>query len=169
FQTDAVINTGNSGGPMFNMSGEVIGIVSHNISKSGGSEGLGFVVTANSARKLLVERKTFWSGIEGQMLTGDLARLFNLPQPAGYLIKIVAKGSPFDTAGIRGGTTTATIGGDQLVVGGDILLGVEGIEVGPPQSLGRILKRLASLPSGAPFKARVLRAGAVIELTGRIP
>jgi len=127
FQTDAVINTGNSGGPMFNMSGEVVGIVSHNISKSGGSEGLGFVVTANSARKLLIERKTFWSGVEGQMLSGDLARLFNLPQPAGYLIKIVAKGSPFDTAGMRGGSTTATVGGDQLVVGGDILLSVEGI------------------------------------------
>ena len=169
FQTDAVINTGNSGGPMFDMNGEVIGIVSHNISKSGGSEGLGFVVTANSARKLLLERKTFWSGVEGQMLAGDLARLFNLPQPAGYLVKIVAKGSPFDTAGMRGGTTTATIGADQLVVGGDIILSVEGIEVGPPQSLGRILKHLAEMPPASPFKARVLRGGEVIELSGRTP
>jgi len=56
FQTDAVINTGNSGGPMFNMAGEVIGIVSHNISKSGGSEGLGFGVTVNAAKHLLWER-----------------------------------------------------------------------------------------------------------------
>src|SRR3989442_1551262 len=61
FQTTATINTGNSGGPMFNMAGEVIGIVSQNISKSGGSEGLGFVVTINSAQKLLIERKVFWS------------------------------------------------------------------------------------------------------------
>jgi len=51
FQTTATINTGNSGGPMF-MAGEVIGIVSQNISKSGGSEGLGFVVTINNAQKL---------------------------------------------------------------------------------------------------------------------
>src|SRR5215813_11502824 len=65
FQTDATINTGNSGGPMFNMAGEVIGIVSHNISKSGGSEGLGFVVTLNTARQLLLERRSFWSGLEG--------------------------------------------------------------------------------------------------------
>jgi S1-C subfamily serine protease len=93
FQTTATINTGNSGGPMFNMAGEVIGIVSHNISKSGGSEGLGFVVTINTAKKLLLERKSFWSGIDGTMLTGDLAAIFNLPEPAGFLVKTVAQGS----------------------------------------------------------------------------
>jgi S1-C subfamily serine protease len=70
FQTDAVINTGNSGGPMFSMKGEVIGIVSHNISKSGGSEGLGFVVTLNTARQLLLEKRSFWTG-----LAGDLRRV----------------------------------------------------------------------------------------------
>jgi S1-C subfamily serine protease len=67
FQTDAVINTGNSGGPMFDMTGRVIGIVSHNISKSGGSEGLGFVVTLNTARQLLLDKKSFWSGTEGSI------------------------------------------------------------------------------------------------------
>src|SRR5262245_17305002 len=65
-QTNATINTGNSGGPMFNMAGQVIGIVSHNISKSGGSEGLGFVVTISTAKKLLLERPSFWSGLEGR-------------------------------------------------------------------------------------------------------
>ena len=65
FQTDATINTGNSGGPMFAMNGDVIGIVSHNISKGGGSEGLGFVVTINTAKQLLLEKKSFWSGLEG--------------------------------------------------------------------------------------------------------
>lgn len=69
FQTDASINTGNSGGPMFNMAGEVIGIVSHVISKSGGSEGLGFVVTMNTAKQLLLERRSIWSGLEGQLLS----------------------------------------------------------------------------------------------------
>src|SRR6185503_16638392 len=62
-QTDAAINTGNSGGPMFNMAGEVVGIVSHNISKGGGSEGLGFVVTINTARELLLARRSIWSGL----------------------------------------------------------------------------------------------------------
>src|SRR5512143_2027599 len=79
FQTTATINTGNSGGPMFGMNGEVIGIVSHNISKSGGSEGLGFVVTLNTAKQLLLEKKSFWGGLEGQILSDELADLLNLP------------------------------------------------------------------------------------------
>src|SRR5262250_3292716 len=93
FQTTATINTGNSGGPMFNMAGEVIAIVSQNISKSGGSEGLGFVVTINSAQKILVERKVFWSALAGRLLTGDLAAILNVPSPAGFLVKTVAQNS----------------------------------------------------------------------------
>jgi len=77
------------------MNGGVIGIVSHNISKSGGSEGLGFVVTMNTAKKLLLEKRSFWGGLEGQILSDDLADLLNLPAGSGgYLIKNVAKGSP---------------------------------------------------------------------------
>src|SRR4030095_7125462 len=71
-QTTATINTGNSGGPVFNMGGEVIAIVSQNISKSGGSEGLGFIVTTQSAEKLLVPRKVFWGALQGVLLTGRL-------------------------------------------------------------------------------------------------
>jgi S1-C subfamily serine protease len=58
-QIDAAINEGNSGGPMFNMSGDVIGIVSHIISKSGGFEGLGFVVTSSVARRVLLEKNPY--------------------------------------------------------------------------------------------------------------
>jgi serine protease Do len=85
-QTTATINTGNSGGPLFNMVGEVVGIVSQNISKSGGSEGLGFVVTVNSARGLLMPRKVFWGALQGVLLTGRLASVFNVPAPAGFLV-----------------------------------------------------------------------------------
>src|SRR5258705_2487373 len=95
FQTTATINTGNSGGPMFDMKGEVIGIVSHNISKSGGSEGLGFVVTLNTAKKLLLRTRSFWSGLEGLMLNDELSDLLNLPPGAtGFIVKTVAKDSP---------------------------------------------------------------------------
>jgi S1-C subfamily serine protease len=169
FQTDAVINTGNSGGPMFNMAGEVVGIVSHNISKSGGSEGLGFVVTGNTARQLLLERRSFWSGLEGQLLTDRQADILNLPaQKLGYIVKTVAKGSPAEAAGVRGGTTTITIDGEPLVVGGDIILSVEGIEV-TRGNLMKIREALNQLRSGDAFKATVLRAGRVLELSGRVP
>jgi serine protease Do len=91
FQTDAVINTGNSGGPMFNMAGEVIGIVSHNISTSGGSEGLGFVVTMNTARELLLKTRSFWTGLTGQLLTETQADVLNVPdRTLGYLVRTVA-------------------------------------------------------------------------------
>jgi S1-C subfamily serine protease len=170
FQTDAVINTGNSGGPMFSTKGEVVGLVSHNISKSGGSEGLGFVVTINTAKQLLLEQKSFWSGLEGQLLTDELADLFNLPPRAlGYIVKTVAKGSPADAIGIRGGTTTATIDGQELVVGGDIILSLDGIPVGSSDSLKHIRQRLNALPAGGSFKVSVLRKGQVLELTGRVP
>src|SRR5262249_20115920 len=79
FQTTATINTGNSGGPMFAMNGDVVGIVSHNISKSGGSEGLGFVVTINTAKQLLLEKRSFWGGLEGLMRSDDLADMLNVP------------------------------------------------------------------------------------------
>src|SRR4029453_1919168 len=93
FQTTATINTGNSGGPLFNMTGEVIGIVSQNISKSGGSEGLGFVVDVNSTKALWSPRKEFWGALQAMLLPGRLASVFNVPAPAGFLVKPVAQGS----------------------------------------------------------------------------
>src|SRR5438309_13678 len=86
----AAINQGNSGGPMFNMQAEVIGVVSHIISKSGGFEGLGFVVSSNMARKLLLEQRSFWSGTAGFVVSGELAKVFNLPQPVGLLVQRIA-------------------------------------------------------------------------------
>jgi S1-C subfamily serine protease len=170
FQTDAVINTGNSGGPMFSLKGEVVGVVSHNISQSGGSEGLGFVVTMNTARQLLLERRSFWSGLEGQLLTEELADLFNIPiRVLGYLVKTVAQDSPAAAIGLRGGTSIATIGGRPLTIGGDIVLEVGGIPVNSAADLVRIREHLLGLGAGAPFTARVLRGGRVLELTGHAP
>ena len=168
FQTTATINTGNSGGPMFNSNGEVIGIVSHNISKSGGSEGLGFVVTINTAKKLLLEKKSFWAGLEGQLLTDGQADLLNLPPGAtGYIIKTVAKDSPAEQLGLRGATMMVNLGGDQVPLGGDILLTVEGMKA-EAANLTKIRDVLSSKPPGSSYKVTVLRAGKVLELTGRV-
>jgi serine protease Do len=168
-QTNATINTGNSGGPMFSMAGEVIGIVSHNISKSGGSEGLGFVVTINTAKRLLMERPSFWSGLDGRLISGPIAQILNVPQPTGYLVKSVAKGSPGDAVGLRGGTVLVSIMGEQLVVGGDIILKVQGIPVGDVAHHQRVRDILDTVPPGAEFTMTVLRLGQVIDLKGRHP
>ena len=169
FQTDAVINTGNSGGPMFDMQGRLIGIVSHNISKSGGSEGLGFVVTLNTAKQLLLQRRSFWSGIEGLLLTNEIADLLNLPpNTSGFAVKTVAKDSPAAKMGLRASSRIVKIAGEDVPLGGDIILSVEGVSM-EPQNAGQLRDRLSRLPSGSPFTVKVLRAGQVLELTGRVP
>ena len=169
FQTTATINTGNSGGPMFDMKGQVIGIVSHNISKSGGSEGLGFVVTINTAKKLLLERKSFWSGLEGQALSDAEADLLNLPPGAtGFIVKTVAKDSPAEQMGLRGATMVVNLGRGEVPLGGDIILTVDGIKA-EAANLAKIRDALSSKGSGASYKVTVLRAGKVLELTGRVP
>jgi serine protease Do len=169
FQTTATINTGNSGGPMFNMAGEVIGVVSHIISKGGGNEGLGFVVTMKTARAFLIDRKWLWVGLEGIVLTGALAEIFNVPGGSGFLVRTVPKGSPAWEMGIQGGDRTATIDGHNIVVRGDIVLAIAGIAVKGAGDLPRIRETLGAMSVGQPFKASVLRAGQVIELTGRVP
>jgi S1-C subfamily serine protease len=169
FQTDAVINTGNSGGPMFSMDGKVVGVVSHNISKGGGSEGLGFVVTLNTARQLLLERRSFWSGLEGVALSDEVADLLNLPnRAAGFAVKNVAKGSPADAVGIRGSTMLVQLAGEEVPLGGDIILSVDGISAART-NMAKIRAELNRLPSGGTFKVTVLRAGQIIELTGKLP
>ena len=170
FQTTAAINTGNSGGPIFAMNGEVIGIVSHNISKSGGSEGLGFVVTMNTAKKLLLEKKSFWSGVEGQILPDEIADLLNLPPGmTGFILKTVAKGSPADEIGLRAATMIVDFGGTPVPLGGDILLSVEGIPAVSGANMAKIRDLLGSKAPGDSFKVTALRAGRVLELTGRLP
>jgi serine protease Do len=169
FQTDAVINTGNSGGPMFNLGGEVIGLVSHNISKSGGSEGLGFVVTVNTAKQLLLEKRSFWTGLEGQLLTEEAADLLNLPPGAtGFIVKTVAKGSPGEDIGLRGATMIGSLGGEQVPLGGDIILAIDGVRASAANLL-KIRDAMARTASGGSFTVTILRAGRVLDLTGRLP
>jgi S1-C subfamily serine protease len=167
FQTDASINAGNSGGPMFNMDGQVVGIVSLILSRSGGFEGLGFAVTSNVAQALLLGRATYWSGLDAFLLTGDLARALNVPQPAGILVQRIADGSPASDFGIRAGALRITIAGQDLLLGGDVILEVAGITVTEENaSLDRIYTHLASLKPGQQVAMKVLREGKVVTLSG---
>lgn len=165
-QTDASINQGNSGGPMFNLKGEVVGVVSYILTQSGGFEGLGFAVTSNVARNLLLSRPSFWTGVDGVLLTGGLARLLNVPQPAGVLIERIGAGSPGSTLGLQGGRLPVRFGDQQLLLGGDIVLEVGGIEVSSqPDAEDRMERYLRDLPPGAPVSVKILRGGEVMMLT----
>jgi len=168
-QTDAAINQGNSGGPMFNLDGEVIGIVSHILSISGGSEGLGFAVASNVARRLLDE-KSFWTGLDGHVLSGELAQALNIPPPGvGLLVQKVATGSPAELSGLRGGTMRASIGDEDLILGGDIVLSVMGIAVDRPGYLAAVRGKVAVARPGQEVNIVVMRGGRVVTLTSTMP
>ncbi len=168
FQTDAAINPGNSGGPMFNMAGEVIGLASHNISKSGGSEGLGFVVTINMARRLLLDQRSFWSGMSGVVISGRTAQALNLPQLVGVMVQQVAANSPAAEIGLRPGSIQGTIEGKPFLLGGDIILSVQGQAIGS-ETYEALQARLARLESGAKITLTVLRDGREVTLTAVKP
>ena len=171
FQTDAAINRGNSGGPMFNLNGEVIGIVSSILSQSGGSDGLGFAVTSNITRRLLLDEPSVWSGLDGYLLTGEVARAFNLPAgfEAGLLVQRVALGSLADQLGVRGGTFTAAFGDEELLLGGDVILAVEGIAIGGPDAYERIRHRMIELrAAGGTVHVTLLRGGETLELAASV-
>jgi S1-C subfamily serine protease len=167
FQTDAVINTGNSGGPMFTRNGELIGIVSHNITKSGGSEGLGFVVTSNTVKSLLVERKRGWFGVDLMLVSGAMAQALKVPQSGGFLVKQVVKNSVGGRLGLKGGDRVAIVEGQELIVGGDILLSVQGIRFADAEDRAKVLKALETLKAGDELRVTVLRDDKVVELTGK--
>jgi S1-C subfamily serine protease len=163
-QTDAAINQGNSGGPMFNMRGEAIGIVSHILSSSGGFQGVGFVITSNLARRVLLDDPSPWTGLDGVLIEGPMARALNLPQQAGILVESVAVGSPASAIGLQAGSLMAQIGEQGFTLGGDVILSINGVIIGTPQFSRRIDEKTRSLTGDDQYVLRVLREGNVIEL-----
>lgn len=162
FQTDAAINQGNSGGPMFNNEGEVIGIVSHILTQSGGFEGIGFAATSNIAQELLLDEGAMWTGIDGLWLSGNLARIFNLPQSSGVMVTKVALLSPLGLLGIRGGSYEAVIEGEEFLLGGDIILAFNGVRLSyDDESLTRLMNELSKAKKEGPLEIEVLRAGEI--------
>jgi S1-C subfamily serine protease len=164
-QTDAAINSGNSGSPLFDLNGEVMGIVSNIMTHGGGSEGLGFAASSNTARRLLLEQKPFWTGIEGLMIDGKLAKALNLNQAAGLLVQRVAEGSVAWRWGIRAGTLRANIEGSDLILGGDIILKVNEVLVENDGSYDEIYQSINRLKPGDNLEIMILRQGQVWKLT----
>ena len=168
-QTDAAVNVGNSGGPMFNMNGEVVGIVSNIVTRSGGFEGISFAATSKMAWILLLERKPLWTGIEDILIQGDLPIILNVPQPAGLLVQRVGAGSFGSRAGLRPGTLRVSIEGNDLLLGGDIILAVNGIQILEDNaSLDRIYDSIGMLRPQEKLVVKVLRAGQITVLSSTI-
>ncbi|MFS4493478.1 S1C family serine protease [Maribacter sp. 2308TA10-17] len=125
-QTDAAINSGNSGGPLFNSQGEVVGIASSILTVSGGFQGIGMAVSIDTAKELLAFEERPWIGVNGLIIEKEeFERIFNLPLQGGMLIQSVAKGSPAEKAGLRPGYIKAEINGRDIILGGDIILSIE--------------------------------------------
>ncbi len=168
FQTDAAVNRGNSGGPMFNQDGEVIGVVSYILSHSGAFEGIGFAVTANTVRDLLLQRTGFWSGMTVVPLGPDQTFALNLPTDYAVLVQRVALGSIADHLGLRPGILPASIGGRDMLLGGDVILAVDGIEVGDPDAFQALRDRLSGIHAGQVIKLLLYRRGERIERTWKV-
>ena len=163
-QTDAAINHGNSGGPMFNMKGEVVGIASSIYSISGGFNGIGFAVSSNTAKKLLMDKPTIWTGMESIIVTGHIAKALNIPQETGLLILSISSKGVANKIGLRGGTVDATIDGTDLIIGGDIILDFAGISFDTFNFRDLMKKKLDSITKGDIIPITILRGGKTIVI-----
>jgi S1-C subfamily serine protease len=146
-QTDAAINTGNSGGPLLDSHGEVIGINSAIYAPTGTTAGIGFAIPINTARRVAedlitkgrVSRATL--GAEGRAIWPGLADALGLSVKQGILIERVEPGGPAAQAGLRGGDRIVLAGLQQLRIGGDIVVAINGKPVTSQTDLNLLLNR----------------------------
>ena len=147
FQTDAAINKGNSGGPLFNLNGEVIGVNTAIFSPSGGSVGIGFSVPSNEVKSVADQLVKFgetrrgWLGVKLQTLTPDVAEGLGMQKAHGALIADVTAGGPSEKAGVKAG---------------DVIIGFDGRAVDDSRNLRRIV---AQAEVGKEIEVKVLRDG----------
>lgn len=171
FQIDAAIHTGNSGGPVFNLDGQVIALVSQVLMPiQGGAQGPAFAVTSNVARQLLLEQRRVWLGFETRLLNGPIAVAFNVPQEAALLVQSVAEGSMAERLGLHEGTLTITAGDQKMLVGGDVILSIMDKSVtSDPNVFAGIQQDLSRLRPGDELRLTILRAGHQLSLSAVVP
>ena len=136
-QTDAAVNPGNSGGPLLNMKGQVIGMNTAIFSETGVYAGIGFAIPSNTITKIVPSLITTgsyqhpWLGLIGIDITPDIAEALglSLEEAKGFLIIGVNEGSPADKAGIRGGDKVTNVNGREIRLGGDIVLKIDNQDV----------------------------------------
>jgi S1-C subfamily serine protease len=164
-QTSAAINPGNSGGPLVNKEGQVIGI---NMAIMAGGQNIGFAIPINTAKAVVNELRAHgrvvrpWVGIVGKLVPDEVIGLFAFPLAKGLLVARIDEGSPAQKAGLRAGALNVTIEGEPWVLGGDIVLAVNGMET---TTIEQYVAMLKTIEVGQDVTLRVLRNGVYQDLT----
>jgi S1-C subfamily serine protease len=144
-QTDAAINPGNSGGPLLNSHGEVIGINTMIASSVGQNAGIGFAIPINTAKAVLNDLLTLGRvrrpvlGVITLAIGPDIADQLGLPSDYGLLVQRVISGGAAERAGLKGGTERAYLGNTPIIVGGDLIVAIDGQDVQDQQQLAQIM------------------------------
>ncbi|HII36263.1 MAG TPA: PDZ domain-containing protein, partial [Nitrosopumilaceae archaeon] len=170
-QTDAAVNPGNSGGPLLNMKGQVIGINTAIQSGTGEFAGIGFAVPSNTVSKIvpiLIKEGKYkhpWLGISGVDIDPDLADILGLQDTRGLLVVSIVKDSPAEKTGLHGSTETKEIDGIKYQIGGDVILSVDHKDVRKIDDILIHLQREKKV--GDTIDLEILREGRVtnFELT----
>lgn len=170
-QTDASINRGNSGGPLINTRGEVIGINSAIYTPSGTAAGIGFAIPINTAKAIAHDLITdgrvhrAFLGIETLPVGGYLSQALDLPVEEGLLVETVTKGGPAAVAGIHGGDRVAQAGMRKIYLGGDIIVSIDGQKIANQFDVNAILNRKRP---GDTVTVAVYRGGKKIDVAVKL-
>jgi S1-C subfamily serine protease len=173
-QTDAAINRGNSGGPLLDLRGRLIGVNTAIFSPSGTSAGVGLAIPVDKVRRVvpvLIAKGHFphpWLGVEelGYEISPALAQALNLPVEHGLLIARIYRNSPADKAGLQGARRETILGNRRYLVGGDILTAVDGKALATWENLSAFLEEQSEV--GQNLTLTVLRDGKEITLKVRL-
>ena len=173
-QTDASINHGNSGGPLIDMHGQVVGVTSQIETGTGGNSGnvgIGFAIPSNTVRTVVAQLITTgkalhaYLGVDTYGVTKRLARTFNLPVNHGVLVQIVTPKSAAAKAGIVAGHTRVVMQGVTYSLGGDIITSVDGQAISSPEDL---LNAIANLQPGDKLSLDIYRDGKEKHITATL-
>jgi S1-C subfamily serine protease len=163
-QTDAAINHGNSGGPLINANGRVVGVNAQietgQAGEAGGNVGIGFAIPINTVRTVVAQLLKNGSvehaslGIEGVGITREIANVFHFPVSHGVLVATVKAGSGAAKAGLKGATTQAVVAGDTWPIGGDLIVQADGQTI---SSLERLRDLIAAKKPGDTLQLEIYR------------
>lgn len=166
-QTDAAINRGNSGGPLINSHGEVIGINSAIYTPSGTTAGIGFAIPVNTAKRIAHDLMTegrvrqAFLGVQSLEVGGWLAEALDLPVKEGLLIEEVTRGGPAAAAGLHGGDQQAMAGMRRINIGGDVIVAIDAQKIANQFDMNVILNRKRP---GDTVSVTVYRGGKKMDL-----